>query len=193
MWTLRTSAVCLAKGFGKLRNRNKVPKIIIIAGPNGAGKTTFAREFLPTEAKTFNFINADLIALGLAPFSPGSVAVRAARLMLEEIDQHASQRRSFAFETTLSGLSYVRRIRLWRQMGYEVKLWFLRLPSPEVAVERVALRVLQGGHNVPEHIVRRRFTLGLKNFHRLYHHEVNSWIVFDSFERPPSLVDWSDE
>lgn len=170
-----------------------MPKIIIIAGPNGAGKTTFAREFLPTEARTFNFINADLIAIGLAPFSPESVALRAARLMLEEIDQHVNHRRSFAFETTLSGLSYVRRIRFWRQLGYEVKLWFLRLPSPEVAVERVALRVLQGGHGLPEHIIRRRFWADLRNFRRFYHQEVNSWIVFDSFEQPPSLIDWSDE
>lgn len=88
-------------------------RIIIIAGPNGAGKTTFARSFLPAEAHLPRFINADLIAAGLAPFAPETAAIRAARLMLEEIGQCARRRESFAFETTLSGLAYLRHIRQW--------------------------------------------------------------------------------
>ncbi|MFZ9425264.1 MAG: Zeta toxin family protein, partial [Limnohabitans sp.] len=105
-------------------------KIIIIAGPNGAGKTTFARDFLPAEAHTLRFINADLIAAGLAPFNPETAAIKAGRLMLEEIDECVIAGQSFAFETTLSGIGYLRKIKLWQQLGYQVKLWFLSLPSP---------------------------------------------------------------
>ena len=100
-------------------------KIIIIAGPNGAGKTTFARLFLPAEAQTLRFINADLLASGLAPFDPESAALKAGRLMLNEIDECVKNNHSFAFETTLSGLGYLRKIKLWQSLGYQVKLWFL--------------------------------------------------------------------
>ena len=140
-------------------------KIIIIAGPNGAGKTTFAQKFLPAEAKTLRFINADLIAAGLAPFNPESVAVKAGRLMLEEIDKCVNAGQNFAFETTLSGLAYLHKIKIWQSLGYQVKLWFLSLPSADIAVSRVAIRVSQGGHNIPEQIIRRRFKAGLHNFH----------------------------
>src|SRR5712691_3311640 len=135
-------------------------KIVIIAGPNGAGKTTFAREFLPREAGCPHFINADLIAAGLSPFAPERAAVRAARIMLEEIGRSAAEGSSFAFETTLSGLGYVRRIAQWRRDGYTVKLMFLKLSSVEEALARVAMRVRQGGHDVPADVVRRRFHAG---------------------------------
>ncbi len=120
-------------------------KIVIIAGPNGAGKTTFARVFLPFEADCPLFINADLIAAGLSPFQPEVAAIRAGRLMLEEIDRNAEAGRNFAFETTLSGHTYARRIPAWRSARYSVKLIFLALPTPEEAIERVAIRVEQGG------------------------------------------------
>jgi len=116
-------------------------KIIIIAGPNGAGKTTFARDFLPMEAQTLRFINADLIAAGLAPFNPEAAAFKTGRLMLEEIDESVIAGESFAFETTLSGLGYLKKIKTWKAIGYQVKLWFLSLPNEDVAVSRVALRV----------------------------------------------------
>lgn len=124
-------------------------KIVIIAGPNGAGKTTFARQFLPEEADCPTFVNADLIAEGLAPFSPETAAIRAGRLMLEEIDNHVRRGESFAFETTLSGLMYARLIPKWRQLGYRVKLIYLRLPNPQMAVTRVADRVAQGATSFP--------------------------------------------
>jgi predicted ABC-type ATPase len=166
-------------------------KIIIIAGPNGAGKTTFAHEFLPAEAQTLRFINADLIAAGLAPFNPESAAIKAGRLMLEEIDASVAAGSSFAFETTLSGLGYLRKIAIWQGLGYQVKLWFLSLPSDDVAVSRVALRVAQGGHNIPEAVIRRRFKAGLTNFHERYSQVVDSWAFYDIYVRPPKLVDWS--
>ena len=113
-------------------------KIVIVAGPNGAGKTTFAREFLPNEAGCPTFVNADLIAAGLAPFQPETAALRAGRLMLKKIARHAADGRSFAFETTLSGLTYVRMIERWRADGYRIELVLLSLATPEAAIARVA-------------------------------------------------------
>jgi predicted ABC-type ATPase len=107
----------------------KGKKIVIIAGPNGAGKTTFAREFLPREADCPDFINVDLIAAGLSPFDPNRAALRAGRLMLQEIHRRAGAGESFAFETTLSGRNYARLIPRWRKAGYHVKLIFLSLPT----------------------------------------------------------------
>ena len=125
------------------------PKVIIIAGPNGAGKTTFAREFLVHEANCRVFVNADLIAAGLSPFDPERVAVRAARLMRETIRELVERRESFAFESTLAGRSYLRSIVEWNRQGYEVKIIYLKLPTVELAIERVAERVREGGHSVP--------------------------------------------
>lgn len=113
-------------------------RIVVIAGPNGAGKTTFAREFLPNEANCPIFVNADLIAAGLSPFAPERAALKAGRLMLETIAEHAIKGESFAFETTLSGLGYARMIPRWREDGYIVKLIFLSLPDAETALARVA-------------------------------------------------------
>ena len=128
-------------------------KCYIIAGPNGAGKTTFANAFLPEEASCLNYVNADLIAEGLSPFNPESVAFEAGKLLLKKLDDLAKKRESFSFETTLSGLNYVRRIEEWRNQGYEVILFFLKLPSEEMAINRVKLRVAEGGHNVPENVM----------------------------------------
>jgi predicted ABC-type ATPase len=157
-------------------NLNK--KIIIIAGPNGAGKTTFAKHFLPKEAHTFHFINADLIAAGLAPFNPESVSFKAARLMLNELDEYTKAGESFAFETTLSGAHYLQRIQEWKNLGYIIKLWFIALSSPELAISRVAGRVAQGGHNIPEEVIRRRYKAGLENLTK-YQKVVDSWVLLD--------------
>jgi predicted ABC-type ATPase len=164
-------------------------KVIIIAGPNGAGKTTFAREFLPAEAELPVFVNADLIAAGLSPFDPELAAIRAGRLMLQEIDSHVAAARSFAFETTLAGLSYMRRIDAWRSDGYIVELIFLSLPSPEEAIRRVAERVKQGGHNVAEEVIRRRFAAGMRHFQETYRRRVDYWMWFDNSGVEPVLLE----
>jgi len=164
-------------------------KVVIIAGPNGAGKTTFAREFLPNEANCPVFVNADLIAAGIAPFRPETVAFRAGRLMLEEIDRHAAEGRSFAFETTMAGRTYAPMIDRWRASGYVVKLIFLALASPEEAIARVAMRVRQGGHGVPAAIIRRRFAAGLENLRRVYLPRVDYWQVFDNAGESPRLLE----
>ena len=163
-------------------------KILIIAGPNGAGKTTFAREFLPHEADCPIFVNADLIASGLSPFQPETVAVRAGRLMLEEMARHAADRRNFAFETTLAGLGYARMIDAWRADGYRVKLIFMSLASADQAVARVAMRVRQGGHHVPEGTIRRRFATGLRNFQQVYRDRVDEWQWIDNSGMTPRLL-----
>lgn len=165
------------------------PKIIIIAGPNGAGKTTFAREYLPREAHCETFINADLIAAGLSPFAPERVAVRAGKLMLEEISELVSRKASFALETTLSGLGYSRQIPRWRATGYEVELHFLALRTAQQAVDRVAERVRQGGHHIPEAVIRRRFASGHRSFKETYKDLVDSWMIYDSAQGKAVMID----
>ena len=163
-------------------------RIFIIAGPNGAGKTTFALEYLPQEANCPDFINVDLIAAGISPFDPGRAAIRAGRLMLAEIRQRVQNNESFAFETTLSGLSYARLIPRWQDAGYGVKLIFLSLPTPELAIARVAVRVAQGGHAVTEAIIRRRFDNGLRNFKEIYLDLVDRWEWYDNSGSTPQLI-----
>ena len=164
-------------------------KVTIIAGPNGAGKTTFALEYLPNEADCPVFVNADLIAAGLSPFRPETAAIRAGRLMLEEINAHARAGKSFAFETTLAGRGYVKKIKQWRADGYIVRLIFLSLATPEEAIARVAKRVYLGGHGVPENVIRRRFCAGLRNFQETYRHCVDHWQKFNNSGDIPVLED----
>ena len=167
-------------------------KILIIAGPNGAGKTTFATEFLPNEARCPTFINADLIAAGLNPSQPGLVAVQAGRLMLKMIHDYVERKEDFAFETTLSGYAYARMIPVWQKNGYLVKLLFLKLPTPEMAIARVRQRVLEGGHDVPEKTICRRFYSGWNNFRLIYQDMVDDWVVYDCSGDIPLLLSEKD-
>ena len=167
-------------------------KIIIIAGPNGAGKTTFARSFLPSGVGLTRFINADLIAAGLSPFAPASAAVRAARVMLQELETCVSRAESFAFETTLAGLGYVRHIKEWRALGYRTTLFFLALPDADAAIARVAERVRQGGHDIPEVTIRRRFEAGWRNFQAVYRDAVDDWVLYDNAGVAPILLEWGN-
>jgi predicted ABC-type ATPase len=161
---------------------------LIIAGPNGAGKTTFAKHFLTEEGDCPTFINADLIAEGLSPFRPDVMAVEASRLMLEQVRKRVERREDFAVETTLAGRAYLGYIRRWRTLGYEVKLLFLGLPGPEIAIQRVRRRVAQGGHDVPDEVIRRRFHRGLANFRTMYRQIVDSWELFDASHWPPTMI-----
>ncbi|MFD0912159.1 AAA family ATPase [Methylophilus luteus] len=168
-------------------------KVIIIAGPNGAGKTTFAKEYLPNEANCPTFINADLIAAGLAPFAPETVSVKAARLMLNEIEFNVKKANSFAFESTLSGRAYAKDIMEWKKLGYHITLIFLSLPSEEFAIQRVAARVAAGGHDIPEATIRRRFNAGLKNFHNIYKPLADSWSLYDNSYSQPNLLETGEK
>ncbi|MCY4415060.1 MAG: zeta toxin family protein [Chloroflexi bacterium] len=162
--------------------------ILIIAGPNGAGKTTFAREYLLNEADFTTFVNADLIAAGLNPMQPEQEAVAAGRMMLAMIRRYSNEGRSFALETTLSGRTYASMIPRWQERGYQVSLVFLSLSSPEVAIERVRQRVQDGGHNIPEDVIRRRFEAGRRNFDTIYRPLVNQWALYDNSGDSPMLL-----
>jgi predicted ABC-type ATPase len=167
-----------------VKNKN----VYIIAGPNGAGKTTFATMFLPDYAQCPHFVNADLIALGLAPFEPRSAAIKAGKLVLQQIHDFSARGIDFAFETTLSGMSYVKLLTELKAKGYGLHLFFLWIPNPELAIVRIKERVLEGGHDVPSQDVRRRFIRGISHFFNLYESLFDSWMLFDNSKAKPVLI-----
>jgi predicted ABC-type ATPase len=175
-----------------LKNKNARPNLYIIAGPNGAGKTTFARKFLPQYVECLEFVNADFIAGGLSPFAPERAAIHAGRLVLEQIHSLAERGVDFGFETTLSGKTYVKLLQGMKKSGYLVHIFFLWIPNVELALERIKLRVRNGGHHIPEAIVRRRFSRSLPNFLRIYKPLVDSWAVFDNSGDVPKMIGFEE-
>lgn len=163
-------------------------ELYIIGGSNGAGKTTFAKEFLPGYIHCPRFVNPDLIAAGLSPFDPSAVAARAGRLMLEEVERLIRAGDSFAFESTLSGKTYLRYIQQARLGGYGIHIFYLWVPGPELAVARIRDRVESGGHDVPEIDVRRRYGRTLLNFFQAYRPLADSVHFFDNSRAEPELV-----
>ncbi len=188
------------EGGGHLRQRHQPsphlggpvtgrPHVFVIAGPNGAGKSTAAPALLRDLLGVAEYVNADLIAQGLSAFDTQSVAFQAGRVMLERLRQLAARRRHFAFETTLATRGYLPWLRSLRTDGFELDLAFLWLPSPEMAVARVAERVRRGGHDVPEAVIRRRYERGLDNFFRLYRPIADRWWLFgNATEDAPRLI-----
>jgi predicted ABC-type ATPase len=161
----------------------QLPNVVIVAGPNGSGKSTAAPSLLRDYLGIMEFVNADTIAEGLSSFRSDAVALQAGRIMLQRLRELAGQRVDFAFETTLASRSFAPWVNGLRQSGYRAHLLFLWLPSPDLAVARVAARVQQGGHNVPEATVRRRYESGLRNFFQVYLPVVDSWLLFDNSSR----------
>lgn len=164
------------------------PTIYVIAGPNGAGKTTFATEFLPRVLDPPQFLNVDLIAAGLSPLAPKTQSVSAGRILLERISELSDARQSFAFETTLSGRVYARRLKELRQVGYRILGFFLWLPHADLAVMRVANRVRNGGHDVPEADIRRRYKSGIANFFSSYSPLFDAWWLYDASQPTVRLL-----
>ena len=162
--------------------------VYIIAGPNGSGKSTFAEKFLPDYAECPNFINADLIAKGLSPFSPRTAALKAGKLVLAQIHEFAKKGIDFGFETTLSGKLYVKLFKKLREDDYQLHLFFLWLPSPQLAIERIKERVREGGHDVPIRDIRRRFYRSVANFFKLYQPFLNSWMILNNTGIRPALI-----
>jgi len=163
--------------------------VIMLAGPNGAGKTTSSRSLLLGQLKVMTFVNADIIAQGLAGFDPESAAWEASKIMLGRLDELAEKRQDFAFETTLAARSYVPRIEKWRSEGYCFQLYYFWLPSADLAVQRVADRVQQGGHHVPEETVRHRYRQSLRNLFDLYMPLADVWNIYVNEQRGmPELV-----
>lgn len=167
-----------------MKNKN----IYIIAGPNGSGKTTFAKKFLPDYAKCLHFVNADLIASGLSPFSPQIAAMKAGRIVLEQLHDLTSKDTDFAFETTLSGKTYINFLKRIKQKGYRLHLFFLWIPNTELALARIKDRVAEGGHDVPVNDVRRRFARSIHNFFQFYRSLLDSWMLFDNSGLVPKLI-----
>jgi len=156
------------------------PNVVILAGPNGAGKSTAATTLLHGAFGVDEFVNADVIARGLSAFDPERVAIAAGRIMLARLDELAAQRADFAFETTLATRSLATWVRNLKTSGYDVHLFFLWLSSADLAVERVLQRVEAGGHFVPDEVVRRRYSAGIRNFFNLYRPLTTTWVLFNS-------------
>ena len=172
------------KGIEKVSFKINAGEIFGFIGPNGAGKTTASYTVLPEILKCKEFVNADEIARGLSPFNPESVAIEAGRLMLQRINELLLKKCSFSIETTLASKSYINLVRKAQEEGYSVKLLFFWLRSPELAIQRVAERVENGGHNIPEPVIRRRYTAGISNLFQISMKEVDSWVIYDNSENP---------
>lgn len=155
------------------------PQVVVIGGPNGSGKTSAAPDLLHDTVGIDAFVNADVIAQGLAGFSPQSAALEAGRVMLGRLRDLGRARADFAFESTLSGVSAAGFLADLANQGYDVHIVYLWLPSEDLAVARVRLRVAAGGHDVPEQVIRRRFMKSLLNFDRLYRPIARSWRMYD--------------
>lgn len=163
-------------------------QLYIIAGCNGAGKTTASFTILPEILDCKEFINADEIAKGLSPFQPESVAVQAGRIMLARMDELLQKGETFAFETTLATKSYKQKIEWAQANGYEVTLLFFWLDSPNIAKERVAQRVAEGGHNIPLETIERRYYNGIANLFTIYIDMVDICYIFDNSEGRKELI-----
>ena len=162
--------------------------VYIVAGPNGAGKTTFARRFLPEYVECRQFVNADLIAGGLSPFSPGELAIQAGKLLLDQIRSLAKRKVHFGFETTLSGKTYPRLLNELKSGGYRLQLFFLWIPNVRLALSRIRDRVRRGGHSIPGPVVERRFERGIQNLFHLYRSLVDSWVLLDNSGSFPHVI-----
>lgn len=154
--------------------------LYLIGGANGSGKTTTAKIVLPNFLGVIEYVNADEIAAGLSMFNPESVAIIAGRLMLERLEALSNSGVDFAFETTLAARHFASFLRKSKPRGYTINLIFFWLQSPELAIERVRRRVESGGHNIPEDVIRRRYTRGIKNLLELYIPLCDSWIIYDN-------------
>ncbi|MDD2965727.1 MAG: zeta toxin family protein [Bacteroidales bacterium] len=162
--------------------------LYIISGCNGAGKTTASYSVLPDMLNCKEFVNADEIAKGLSPFQPEKVAIEAGRIMLSRIKDLKNRNVDFAFETTLATKSYVHFIQNAQSKGYFVTLVYFWLNSPELAIERVKTRVISGGHNIPEEVIRRRYRVGIDNLSKLYLPICDYWLIINNSEPPFQVI-----
>ncbi len=167
---------------------NKVPKIFVIAGPNGAGKTTSAKSLLPEILHCEEYVNADAVAIGLSPFHPDKVAQQAGRLMLERIKYLADHNVDFAFETTLASRTFINILCKYKKQGYEINILFLWLQTVETAIQRVKIRVEQGGHDIPSDVIMRRYSRSISNFVNEYTKIADNWFFYDNTNNNSKLI-----
>jgi len=164
------------------------PICYVIAGPNGAGKTTFALRYLPEITGCRNFINADLIADGLSPLDPARVQMEAGKVLLREIQANVVKGEDFAFETTLSGRSYLRLLKELHSKGWKIILFYLWIPSAEFSRERVRQRVADGGHNIPDEAIARRYRRTVSNFLDVFATLCDEVLCYDNSNPNPILA-----
>ena len=162
--------------------------LYMICGCNGAGKTTASYTVLPEILDCKEFVNADEIARGLSPFNPGSVGIESGRLMLQRIEELLAKDATFSIETTLATKSYLKLVRRAHKKGYSVKLVFFWLRTPDLAIRRVAERVQNGGHDIAEQTIKRRYLAGIRNLFRLFAPEVDYWAIFDNSANPRKKI-----
>ena len=162
--------------------------LYIIGGCNGAGKTTASYTILPEILDCKEFVNADEIARGLSPFNPNNMTIEAGKLMLKRIKELLGRDESFAIETTLATRSYVNLVHQAQAKGYKVTLVFFWLHTPELALQRIAERVKNGGHDIPNTTARRRYIAGINNLFNLYAPEVDCWMIYDNSDNPRIAV-----
>lgn len=162
--------------------------LYIISGCNGSGKTTIAKEILPNFLNVYEYVNADEIASGLSPFRPENMVIQAGKLMLKRLNYLVKNKSNFAFETTLSGLNYLRFLNKCKQENYQINLIYFWLETSEIAFARVKQRVISVGHNIPEDVIIRRYYRGQKNLIKSYLSLCHTWIIYDNSSLPPQLV-----
>jgi predicted ABC-type ATPase len=165
-----------------------MPTLYLITGPNGAGKTTFASRFLPEESGELEFVNVDLIARGLSPFDPDAAAAAAGKIALTRVGRLIKERKTFAWETTLSGRTTKAWVQKAKEAGYFIKLVFIWIQSLEESIQRIQRRVREGGHGVPDRDVRRRFLKSLRNFFNVFSPLADAWKLFDNSKDSPRLI-----
>ncbi|MEZ7874502.1 MAG: zeta toxin family protein [Bacteroidales bacterium] len=165
-----------------------MPNLYIISGCNGAGKTTASYTILPEMLDCKEFVNADEIARGISPFKPESVSIQAGKIMIERMDNLMSNGTDFAIETTLATKIYAKIIKYAQERGYRVTLLFFWLSMPNLAVERVKMRVASGGHNIEEKTIRRRYDIGIKNLFSLYIPLCEYWMIINNSTIPQELI-----
>lgn len=164
------------------------PVVLVIAGPNGAGKSTSAPLLVHQTAGIDRYLNADAIARGFSPFEPDLSAIAAGRLLIAHMTELRNARQSFAIETTLAGVRLAQHLSELRISGYRIHMFYLWLPSADIAVARVNQRVALGGHSIPEETIRRRYVRSLRNLIEIYQPIVDSWRVFDNAQATPALI-----
>jgi predicted ABC-type ATPase len=169
-----------------------MPDLYVIGGPNGAGKTTLALRLFPDVLKSNEFVNADFVAKGLSAFNTESVAVAAGRLMLKRVQELRSLKKSFAFETTLASRSLIPFLEECKSDKYRITLIYVWVESPEVALERVRKRVKEGGHSIPDEVVRRRYERSISNLIDFYLPLADEWRMYDNTHAKPRVIGYKD-
>jgi predicted ABC-type ATPase len=165
-----------------------LPRLFIISGCNGSGKTTASYTLLPELLDCREFVNSDEFAKSLSPFDPGAASITASRYMLMKITYLLERRADFGVETTLATRSLIKIIQQAQELGYEVTVLYFWLNSPELAIQRVHDRVVAGGHNIPDHVVRRRYVMGLQYFFDTYIPVIDRWVLADNSRSPFTVV-----